>query len=606
MERFLVALVWKRGTFIGLLGLQVILLLFLTWGEVCGEDGGHRRLAFVVGVREYENSSAWIDLPNAVNDAVGMSEALQKLGFVVKQSLNPSRSAFYSQWQEFLKTVNPGDIVAIAFAGHGIEIAGSTLLIPKDAPEPVLGGEIVLREQSISFQSLLIELSQRRPDFSLVILNACRQNPFANGTMGSVSDGLSIIKDTPTGTFVMYSAGAHQRALERLNKKDTAPYSVYTRKLLPLMLTPGLNLLELASEVGIQVRDLARTVTHEQWPAFYAGAVDARKICLAGCQPGNASGKADVASAIPPPPPAPPKLKEPAAVITPTPCYGGEILIAVGDHYKGPIQLPLRRKSELSCFKPGAGKTEYFKDCPTCPEMVVVPSGTFTMGAPASEPDRSNFEDQVRVSIAAPFAVGRFALTFDEWDACVADGGCNGYKPDDRGWGRGKHPVINVDWDDAKAYASWLSRKTGKTYRLLSEAEREYVTRAGTTTPFWWGTSINPGQANYDGNYTYGGGSKGEFRQRTVPVDSFEPNPWGLYQVHGNVWDWTEDCLNETNNGNPGDGSARTSGDCSGRMIRGGAYMLDPPRLRSAGRGGDHAGSRLSGLGFRLARTLAP
>jgi len=133
---------------------------------------------------------------------------------------------------------------------------------------------------------------------------------------------------------------------------------------------------------------------------------------------------------------------------------------------------------ERTCMKPGAGKTESFKDCPECPEMVVVPAGEFMMGSPSNEPGRFNDEEPVRVSIAAPFAVGKYAVTFDEWDACLADGGCNGYMPNDQGWGRGKHPVINVNWDDAKAYAVWVSRKTGKAYRLLSEAEREYVTRA--------------------------------------------------------------------------------------------------------------------------------
>ena len=136
-----------------------------------------------------------------------------------------------------------------------------------------------------------------------------------------------------------------------------------------------------------------------------------------------------------------------------------------------------------------------------------------------------------------------------------ADGGCNRYTPSDEGWGRGRRPVINVSWDDAKAYVGWLSRKTGKTYRLLSEAEREYVTRAGTTTPFWWGTSISTQQANYNGNYTYGTGATGVSRRQTVLVDSFQPNPWGLYQVHGNVWEWTEDCWHDNYSGAPSDGS---------------------------------------------------
>jgi formylglycine-generating enzyme required for sulfatase activity len=239
--------------------------------------------------------------------------------------------------------------------------------------------------------------------------------------------------------------------------------------------------------------------------------------------------------------------------------------------------------------------------------MVVVPAGTFTMGSHSNEPEREFGEEQVRVSIAASFAVGRYAVTFDEWDACFADRGCNGYKPHDWGTGRGKHPVINVNWGDAKSYAAWLSRKTGKSYRLLSEAEREYVARAGTTTPFWWGSSITPKQANYNGNYTYeGGGSKGKYRERTVPVDSFEPNPWGLYNVHGNVWEWTEDCWNNSNTGNPGDGRARTTGDCGRRVVRGGCWFRGPQSLRSAYRFSWPAGLRDLYQGFRLARTLNP
>jgi formylglycine-generating enzyme required for sulfatase activity len=236
----------------------------------------------------------------------------------------------------------------------------------------------------------------------------------------------------------------------------------------------------------------------------------------------------------------------------------------------------------------------------------MAPAGSFTMGSPASEPERANGEVQVRVTIARPFAVARFAVTFAEWDACVADGGCKGYRPFDQGWGRDMRPVINVNWDDAKLYIDWLNAKTGKTYRLLSEAEREYVTRAGTTTPFWWGSSITPKQANYDGNYTFGGAAKGEYRQQTVPVDSFEANPWGLFNVHGNVWEWTEDCWNNSNQGNPGNGSARTIGDCGGRVVRGGSWVGGPQFLRAAVRFGLTADFRNSSLGFRLAGTLNP
>ena len=160
-----------------------------------------------------------------------------------------------------------------------------------------------------------------------------------------------------------------------------------------------------------------------------------------------------------------------------------------------------------------------------------------------------------------------------------------------------------VNWSDAKAYAAWLSKYTGKTYRLPSEAEREYVARAGTTTPFWWGATISTDQANYNGT-AYGGGSTGEFRGQTVAVDTFAANPWGFYNVHGNVNEWTEDCLNDYNAGNLADGRARTSGKCGQRLLRGGNWLSTPHYVPSAARYRDSIGARFNNHGFRLARTL--
>ncbi len=251
------------------------------------------------------------------------------------------------------------------------------------------------------------------------------------------------------------------------------------------------------------------------------------------------------------------------------------------------------------------GPKDSFKECDNCPAMVVVPAGSFIMGSPDGETLRFSDEGpQHTVTIEKPFAVGQFPVTFDEWDACVADGGCDGYKPADQGWGRGRHPVINVSWNDASAYAAWLSAKTGMTYRLLSEAEREYATRAGTRSPFWWGGSISPEQANYDGNYAYGNGPKGEYRQRTLPVGAFDPNPWGLYQVHGNVWEWTQDCWHIIYSGAPSDGSAWTAGNCNIRILRGGAWVDSPRVLRAAKRFWYSPDHRDGSIGFRVARTL--
>ncbi|MGO9483548.1 MAG: formylglycine-generating enzyme family protein [Rhodomicrobium sp.] len=246
-----------------------------------------------------------------------------------------------------------------------------------------------------------------------------------------------------------------------------------------------------------------------------------------------------------------------------------------------------------------------FKDCSDCPEMVVVPAGSFTMGSPSSEEyHRADESPQHEVRISKPFAVGRSAVTFAEWDACAAGGGCGGYKPSDQGWGREDRPVINVSWDDAKAYVKWLSGKTRKEYRLLSEAEREYVTRAGTDTPFWWGNSISTDKANYDGTYGYRGGPMGEYRQKTLPVKSFQPNPWGLYQVHGNVWEWVEDCWHGDYDNAPDDGSAWKTGECGYRIFRGGSWNYDPQFLRAARRDDSllrGPSYRSGNVGFRVA-----
>ena len=256
-----------------------------------------------------------------------------------------------------------------------------------------------------------------------------------------------------------------------------------------------------------------------------------------------------------------------------------------------------------AALRPDVGRK--FRDCADCPLMVEVPSGSYVMGSPPTEEGRhSNEGPQHTVRIGYRLAVGVYEVTFAEWDACVADGGCNGYRPGDKGWGRGARPVINIGWNDAQAYVRWLSRKTGRSYRLLSEAEWEYVARAGTTTPFHTGETISTDQANYDGNYTYGNGVRGVYRRQTVPVGTFAANGYGLHDVHGNVWEWTQDCWNGYT-GAPSDGSAWESGRCDLRVVRGGSWDVFPRYLRSANRSFYDAGYRYGiYVSFRVARTL--
>jgi formylglycine-generating enzyme required for sulfatase activity len=263
---------------------------------------------------------------------------------------------------------------------------------------------------------------------------------------------------------------------------------------------------------------------------------------------------------------------------------------------------------------------ETFRECENCPEMVVVPAGSFTMGSPPGEDRNTDEGPQHVVTISKPFAVGKTHVTVDQFAAFVretkypASTACYKYPPlsrdgtwRDPGFKQdGSHPAVCVSWNDARAYVDWIAKKTGKPYRLLSEAEFEYAARAGTSTPFWWGSSITPAQANYDGTYVYeGGGSKGEYRRGTEPAVSFAANPWGLYNVHGNAWQWTEDCWHENYGGAPPDGSAWTTACSDSRhIVRGGAWNYLPRNLRAAARLGITLPH--SYIGFRLARTLVP
>ena len=251
-----------------------------------------------------------------------------------------------------------------------------------------------------------------------------------------------------------------------------------------------------------------------------------------------------------------------------------------------------------------AAAAQNFRDCKDCPDMVVVPAGSFTMGSPNTELYRGA-ENQHRVTIAKPFALGKYEVTFDEWLACVADKGCGGFTPDDQGWGKGKHPVIGVSWDDAKAYVAWLSRKTGKHYRLPSEAEWEYAARAGATTPFAYGATISSEQANYDGRTAFGEGKTGVFREKTTPVGSFAPNAFGLYDMHGNVWEWMEDCWSEEyGSTTPADGSPLLKGSCGGRVMRGGSWEDYAGDIRAAARVGSGTDEQSWADGFRIARDM--
>jgi formylglycine-generating enzyme required for sulfatase activity len=271
---------------------------------------------------------------------------------------------------------------------------------------------------------------------------------------------------------------------------------------------------------------------------------------------------------------------------------------------------------------PDAGTV--LRDTPWCPELVVIPRGEFMMGS--TEPERRwaiehgsqrewvDWEKpQHRVALPEPFAVGKHPVTrgqfasFVEATAHDMSGGCwiwtgrKFEKSSTADWcapgfaQTDHHPVVGVSWDDAKAYVEWLGTETGQPYRLLSEAEWEYACRAGTTTRYSWGDELaTPEQANF-----------GQKKGGTTAVGTYPPNPFGLHDMHGNVWEWVEDCWNESYAGAPKDGSAWTSGDCSRRVLGGGSWDDLPWFLRSASRDRNYSVDRVNVTGFRVARTLS-
>jgi formylglycine-generating enzyme required for sulfatase activity len=266
-----------------------------------------------------------------------------------------------------------------------------------------------------------------------------------------------------------------------------------------------------------------------------------------------------------------------------------------------------------------------FSECRNCPTMVTVPAGTFLMGSPANEPERRENEPQHRVTIGKPFAMASTPITWDQWEACVRDRWCDGIaveqslrlNPDGsvnqnyKDWGRGARPVVGVSWYDAQHYAGWLNHKTGADdlYHLPSEAEWEYAARAGTLTAFPWGDKLDYNYGNFGKRESGLGGwveGRDQWLNETSPVASFPPNAWGLYDMHGNIFEWTQDCYEADFAHAPTNGSANTAGDCSVRVFRSGTYTSNPYMQRSARRGAPYPATQRGRnyLGFRVAKTL--
>ncbi|MBM3566973.1 MAG: hypothetical protein FJX42_12775, partial [Alphaproteobacteria bacterium] len=558
---------------------------------------------------------------------------------------------------EFARRIGaPGTVGLVFYSGHGIQAEGRNWLVPVDA---ALDSEDDLAAEAVDVQRILAAMDETRNPLNIVILDACRDNPLPRKSR-SAARGLAVVSVAPRGSVIAYSASPNQKA------DDGAPggNGVYTAELLRALDEPGLKLEEVFKRANAGVQ---RATSGRQVPWFTASIQGDFYF-----RPGAAMPAAVTAPLAPAPaavalePVEKEMIAQRAAVVRSRPDTGAErvttlqagMRVHVAGKVKGenwyavewdgkrigyvfgelltdqPIQQaavtppPAPPPSRDPQAQPAVGQFPsapspgtVFRDCPNCPEMVVIPAGSFVMGVAPGEEEREGVSDRLKgnsvpqhsVNVRS-FMLGKYEVTVGEFGRFVnetghrTDGGCvvpgkNEAEFDESknwrnpGFGQGeRHPVACVSWDDAKAYAAWLSRKTGKSYRLASEAEWEYAARAGTSTARHWGEDIGRNNANCDGC-----GSQWEDKS-TAPIGSFRANAFGLHDMIGNVWEWTEDCWNENYNGAPVDGSAWTNGDCRHRVLRGGSWYFYLRDARSARRAKFPGVGRFD-IGFRVART---
>jgi formylglycine-generating enzyme required for sulfatase activity len=585
------------------------------------------RAALVIGNASYEVGR----LNNPINDANDVSAALRRLGFEVTLGTDLGREDMLRQLDAFRSKIRPGGLALVFYAGHAVEVDGQNWLLPVRNASIRTQADVPI--YSVSAQDILRKVEEGGARLNLLVLDACRDNPLPSGAR-SASRGLGAIA-TGNSTLVAYSTAPGKTAADGSGRN-----SPYTAALLQALSQEHISVPDLFNQVGA---DVMRRTGGAQVP-WNSNTPIWPPIQLAG-----------VGMSVTPPTPIP-GASTGTLVLDLTPSdaqvYLDGALLPQGVR-EVPGLMPGRQTllgrrngyqdHELSVFIVAGQRTQAtlglsalaatqapataqlsttqiqsadtasplsaFRDRLSSggegPGMVHIPAGSFTMGSPSHEEGRTNDEGPQRTVNVPAFAMGKYAVTFAEYDRFAEATGRG--KPADEGWGRGRRPVINVSWEDARAYAAWLSEQTGQRYRLPSEAEWEYAARAGTTGPFSFSGVISPQKANCHCNQTYGGSNADSegYRRRPVDVGSLPANPWGLHEVHGNVWEWVEDVWHDNYSGAPTDGSAWTAGGYSHlRALRGGSWYSIPDWVRSAMRLTIELSDPRKDVGFRLARTL--
>ena len=551
-----------------------------------------KRIALVMGNDNYTSVSK---LQKAGNDATAMARELKNAGFTVQLHKDLNYRGMVRAVEAFTNNITGGDEVVVFFAGHGVQIRNGSYLLPTDIEA---NSESEVEKTAYELLALTDKISEAKPAFSLVMVDACRDNPLkSKGRNIGNARGLSAI-EPPKGQIVVYSASRGQQALDRLSDKDPNPNGVFTREFITQMKKPGVRIEDIMRSVQDSVETLAKSVSHEQRPAVYNEARGnfyffgptavqvappvAAELNTSQREDGfwsdaKAAGNKEAYEAYLESYPAGRYVnlaKANIARLTPP-----TLVAAV----PSPAPIAVQTAPQISSSQ-SAGVV--IKDCADCPEMVVIPAGSFEMGSN----DGANSRPVHRVNIAG-FLLGKTEVTQGQWRAVM------GNNPSHNSQCGDDCPVDQVTWNDAKDFARRLSQKTGKQYRLPSEAEWEYAAKAGSSSK--WSFGDNESQL---GDYAWLDPNSRQYK--TQRVAQKRPNAFGLFDMHGNVSEWVQDCYHDNYTGAPSGGSAWTTG-CSRPfrgLVRGGSWS--PGDMRSAARIGVSPDGSSPFGGLRLARTL--
>jgi formylglycine-generating enzyme required for sulfatase activity len=560
--------------------LSLFLLVLAAWSHPAAAEP---RYALVIGNGNY--GSSFSKLPNPPNDARLVSKALKDAGFEVMTVLDADQKQMKRAFSDFgnkLSAAGKDAVGLFYYAGHGVQVDGANYLIPTGASIET-AADVDMEAVNADWVLQQMEFAGNR--MNIIILDACRNNPLPAGKR-SAEKGLARM-DAPKGSFLAYSTAPGATAVD--GKGSNSPYSAALAKAIENDRVP-------LEQLFRQVRVDVMAATGEDQIPWDASSLTGEFFF----KKPDGSAPAQQTAAM-----------TPAAPLAPSPAAS-----------TGSAKAP----------EPAVAPGKPFRDCPNCPELVSIPTGSFSMGSPATdEVDRRDEKPQVKVTIAKPFALMTAEVTRDQFAAFLKETqrepekGC--YLPDGGdgkydenadflhpGIGQeGNHPVVCVNWSDAHDYAEWLSSKTGKHYRLPTEEERDYAARGGKKTVWPWGedsASVNgckvanvfdkAGKAKYPINEDQLPCS--DNFAATGPVDAFPANGYGLKGMIGNVWEWVEDCYHETYQGAPTDGSAWEDDSCEKRALRGSSYIDNVWDSRFASRDKMAAGDRNANVGFRLAR----